>query len=229
MQGSLTEVIAESRELSGSSASKKLRRSGKVPGIVYGSDEKPVLIQLDHNQISLALDVESFHSSILELSIGSSKEKVLLRDYQMHPFKRQVNHIDFQRVDEKKRLHTNVPLHFIGEENSPAVKMAGGLISHILNDVEITCLPKDLPSFIEIDLSDLEIGNSLHISQISFPNGVEPVLHGQDDPVVVSAIKPKGGAAEDEQESDVESTESVAPDGTDGSATGSGESDTSSG
>ena len=105
MQGSVTEVIAESRELNGSSASKKLRRSGKVPGIVYGSDGKPTLIQLDHNQISLALDVESFHSSILELKIGNSNEKVLLRDYQMHPFKRQVNHIDFQRVDEKKRIH----------------------------------------------------------------------------------------------------------------------------
>ena len=229
MQGSVTEVIAESRELSGSSASKKLRRSGKVPGIVYGSDDKPILIQLDHNQISLALDVESFHSSILELKIGNSNEKVLLRDYQMHPFKRQVNHIDFQRVDEKKRIHTNVPLHFIGEENSPAVKLAGGLISHILNDVEITCLPKDLPSFIEIDLSDLELGNSLHISQLSFPDGVEPVLHGQDDPVVVTAIKPKGAAAEeDEQNSEIEQTES-APEGVDGDATGSGESEESSG
>ena len=227
MQGRVTEVIAESRELSGSSASKKLRRSGKVPGIVYGSDETPVLIQLDHNQISLALDVEAFHSSILELKIGKSKEKVLLRDYQMHPFKRQVNHIDFQRVDEKKRIHTNVPLHFIGEEDSPAVKMAGGLISHILNDVEISCLPKDLPSFIEIDLSALEIGNSLHISQLNFPDGVDPVLHGQDDPVVVTAIKPKGGATEDEQESGAEETQ-LAPDGTDVNTTGSGESEESS-
>ena len=228
MQGSVTEVIAESRELSGSSASKKLRRSGKVPGVVYGSDDKPTLIQLDHNQISLALDVESFHSSILELKIGNSNEKVLLRDYQLHPFKRQVNHIDFQRVDEKKRIHTNVPLHFIGEEDSPAVKMAGGLISHILNDVEISCLPKDLPNFIEIDLSDLEIGNSLHISQLSFPDGVEPVLHGQDDPVVVTAIKPKGASAEDEQESDSEEAD-MAPDGTDGNAADSGGSDESSG
>ena len=227
MQGSVTEVIAESRESNGSSASKKLRRSGKVPGIVYGSDEKPILIQLDHNQISLALDVESFHSSILELKIGNSNQKVLLRDYQMHPFKRQVNHIDFQRVDEKKRIHTNVPLHFIGEEDSPAVKMAGGLISHILNDVEISCLPKDLPRFIEIDISDLEIGDSLHISQLSFPDGVDPVLHGQDDPVVVTAIKPKGASAEDEQESDLGETD-LLPDGTDGSVTGSGESDESS-
>ena len=227
MQGSVTEVIAESRELHGSSASKKLRRSGKVPGIVYGSDEKPILIQLDHNQISLALDVESFHSSILELKIGNSNQKVLLRDYQMHPFKRQVNHIDFQRVDEKKRIHTNVPLHFIGEEDSPAVKMAGGLISHILNDVEISCLPKDLPRFIEIDISDLEIGDSLHISQLSFPDGVDPVLHGQDDPVVVTAIKPKGASAEDEQEPDLGETD-LLPDGTDGSVTGSGKSDESS-
>ena len=229
MQGSVTEVIAESREFRGSSASKKLRRAGKVPGIVYGSEEKPMLIQLDHNQISLALDVESFHSSILEIKIGSVKEKVLLRDYQMHPFKRQVNHIDFQRVDEKKRIHTNVPLQFIGEENSPAVKMSGGLISHILNDVEITCLPKDLPSFIEIDLSDIEIGNSLHISQLSFPNGVEPVLHGQDDPVVVTAIKPKGTAAEDEDESDTEETDSASDGTADGNIASSGESDSSSG
>ena len=228
MQGSITEIIAESRESRGSSASKKLRRSGKVPGVVYGSDENPILIQLDQNHISLALDVESFHSSILELKIGKSKEKVLLRDYQMHPFKRQVNHIDFQRVDEKKRIHTNVPLHFIGEENSPAIKLAGGLISHILNDVEITCLPRDLPSYIEIDLSELEIGNSLHISQLSFPDGVEPVLHGQDDPVVVTAIKPKGAAADDEQESDLEETDS-ASEGADGNTTGSGESDASSG
>ena len=227
MQGSVTEVIAESRESNGSSASKKLRRSGKVPGIVYGSDEKPILIQLDHNQISLALDVESFHSSILELKIGKLNQKVLLRDYQMHPFKRQVNHIDFQRVDEKKRIHTNVPLHFIGEEDSPAVKMAGGLISHILNDVEISCLPKDLPRFIEIDISDLEIGDSLHISQLSFPDGVDPVLHGQDDPVVVTAIKPKGASAEDEQEPDLGETD-LLPDGTDGSVTGSGKSDESS-
>jgi len=226
MQGSVTEVIAEGREFSGSSASKKLRRSGKVPGVVYGSDDKPTLIQLDHNQISLALDIESFHSSILELKIGSSKEKVLLRDYQMHPFKRQVNHIDFQRVDEKKQIHTNVPLHFIGEEDSPAVKMAGGLISHILNDVEITCLPKDLPSYIEIDLSDLDIGNSLHISQLIFPDGVKPVLHGQDDPVVVTAIKPKGVAAEDEQDTDIEESDTAA-EGTDGNANNSGESDAS--
>ena len=227
MRGSITEVIAESRELSGSSASKKLRRSGKIPGIVYGSGGKPMLIQLDHNHISLALDVESFHSSILELKIGNSNQKVLLRDYQMHPFKRQVNHIDFQRVDEKKRIHTNVPLHFIGEEDSPAVKMAGGLISHILNDVEISCLPKDLPRFIEIDISDLEIGDSLHISQLSFPDGVDPVLHGQDDPVVVTAIKPKGASAEDEQEPDLGETD-LLPDGTDGSVTGSGKSDESS-
>ena len=135
MQSSITEVIAQSRDLVGSSASKKLRRSGKVPGIVYGSENSPKLIQVDHNQISLALDVESFHSSILNLNLEGSVEKVLLRDYQMHPFKRQVTHVDFQRVDEKKRIHTNVPLHFIGEENSPAVKMSGGMISHILNNV----------------------------------------------------------------------------------------------
>tara|TARA_B100000963_G_C22594157_1_gene657021 strand:- start:3 stop:692 length:690 start_codon:yes stop_codon:yes gene_type:complete len=225
MKGSVTNIKAENRELSGSSASKKLRRSGKIPGVVYGSDDNPTLIQLDHNHISLALDVESFHSSILNLDVEGAVEKVLLRDYQMHPFRRQVTHIDFQRVDEKKRIHTNVPLHFIGEEDSPAVKMAGGTISHILNDVEITCLPKDLPSFIEIDLTDLEIGNSLHISQLSFPKGVEPILHGQDDPVVVTAIKPKGGASDDEEESSADEIASTSDEVDNSNSTGSGESE----
>ncbi len=228
MQGSFTDVNAQNRDLTGSSASKKLRRAGMVPGVVYGSEYVPKLIQLDHNQISLALDVESFHSSILNLNLDGSVEKVLLRDYQMHPFKRQVTHIDFQRVDEKKKIHTNVPLHFIGEENSPAVKMAGATISHILNDVEITCLPKNLPSYIEIDISDLEIGNSLHISQLSFPDGVEPILHGQDDPVVVTAIKPKGGAAEDEDGAVGDDTVSSSEED-DSTESNSGESEANSG
>ena len=215
MQGTVTVVKAENRGTIGTSASKKLRRIGKVPGVVYGSNSKPILIQLDHNQIAMSLDVEAFHSSILDLDLDGKSEKVLLREYQMHPYKRQVTHIDFQRVDEKKQIHTNVPLHFIGEEDCPAVKMAGGTISHILNDIEITCLPKNLPEFIEIDISELEIGNSMHVSQLKFPSGVEPVLHGQDDPVVVTAVKPKGSAGDDE-------------DGVDGKMVSSDEGDDSS-
>lgn len=191
MPSVVTEVLAEVRNLPGSSNSKKLRRNGKVPGVVYGAGKDVLNIQLEHNSIMLALDVESFHSSILSLEIEGKKEKVLLRDFQVHPYKQKITHIDFQRVDEKKKLHTKVPLHYIGEEDSPAVKLNGGLMSHVMTEVELTCLPKDLPGFIEVDLSTLDIGNSIHVREIKLPKGVDLVLHGQDDPVIATAVKPK--------------------------------------
>ena len=191
MPSVVTEVYAEVRNLPGSSNSKKLRRNGKVPGVVYGAGKDVLNIELEHNSILLALDVESFHSSILSLEIEGKKEKVLLRDFQVHPYKQKITHIDFQRVDEKKKLHTKVPLHYIGEEDSPAVKLNGGLMSHVMTEVELTCLPKDLPGFIEVDLSTLDIGNSIHVSEIKLPKGVDLVLHGQDDPVIATAVKPK--------------------------------------
>ena len=191
MPSVVTEVHAEVRNLPGSSNSKKLRRNGKVPGVVYGAGKDVLNIELEHNSIMLALDVESFHSSILSLEIEGKKEKVLLRDFQVHPYKQKITHIDFQRVDEKKKLHTKVPLHYIGEEDSPAVKLNGGLMSHVMTEVELTCLPKDLPGFIEVDLSTLDIGNSIHVSEIKLPKGVDLVLHGQDDPVIATAVKPK--------------------------------------
>jgi len=191
MPSVVTDVYAQVRNLPGSSNSKKLRRNGKVPGVVYGAGKDVLNIELEHNSIMLALDVESFHSSILDLEIEGKKEKVLLRDFQVHPYKQKITHIDFQRVDEKKKLHTKVPLHYIGEEDSPAVKLNGGLMSHVMTEVELTCLPKDLPGFIEVDLSTLDIGNSIHVSEINLPKGVDLVLHGQDDPVIATAVKPK--------------------------------------
>ena len=191
MPSVVTDVYAHVRNLPGSSNSKKLRRNGKVPGVVYGAGKDVLNIELEHNSIMLALDVESFHSSILDLEIEGKKEKVLLRDFQVHPYKQKITHIDFQRVDEKKKLHTKVPLHYIGEEDSPAVKLNGGLMSHVMTEVELTCLPKDLPGFIEVDLSTLDIGNSIHVSEINLPKGVDLVLHGQDDPVIATAVKPK--------------------------------------
>ncbi len=191
MPSVVTDVYAQVRNLPGSSSSKKLRRNGKVPGVVYGAGKDVLNIELEHNSIMLALDVESFHSSILDLEIEGKKEKVLLRDFQVHPYKQKITHIDFQRVDEKKKLHTKVPLHYIGEEDSPAVKLNGGLMSHVMTEVELTCLPKDLPGFIEVDLSTLDIGNSIHVSEINLPKGVDLVLHGQDDPVIATAVKPK--------------------------------------
>jgi large subunit ribosomal protein L25 len=196
-------VIAKIRNKFGSSESKKLRRSGKVPGIIYGSNIDPTNIEIEHNDIRLALDVESFHSSILEIELEGKIEKVLLRDFQVHPYKQQVTHIDFQRIDESKELHTNVPLHFVGEDECPAVKFGGGIVSHIMNEIELSCLPKNLPEFIEVDISGLDIGNSIHVSEIKVPSDVNLILHGQDDPVVVTAIKPKGTA------DDVEGSESL--------------------
>ena len=202
-------VVAKARSKFGSSDSKRLRRSGRVPGIIYGSNDEPTNIELDHNDIRLALDIESFHSSILDVEIDGKTEKVLLRDFQVHPYKQQVTHIDFQRVDESKELHTNVPLHFVGEDQCPAVKLGGGIVSHIMNEVEIKCLPKDLPEFIEVDISKLDIGNSLHVSELNLPEKVSLVLHGQEDPVVVTAIKPKGVIEDEEVTEDSETTEEV--------------------
>lgn len=189
-------VVASSRTVQGSGASRRLRRSGKVPGIVYGSQKTPVNIEIDHNPILLALKVESFHSSILDLELDGKPEQVLLRDYQMHPFKPLVLHVDFQRVDAKQKLQTKVPLHFKNQEVSPAVKLMGAMVSHVMNDVLISCLPKDLPEFIEVDLASLAVGQSVHVRDISFPAGVSPVLHEGENPTIVTTSTP-GGAAEE--------------------------------
>jgi large subunit ribosomal protein L25 len=187
-------VVATSREVQGSGASRRLRLSGKVPGIVYGAQKAPVNIQMDHNHILLALKVESFHSSILDLDINGKTEQVLLRDYQMHPYKPLVLHVDFQRIDAKAKLQTKVPLHFKNQESSPAVKLAGAIVSHVLNDVMVSCLPKDLPEFIEVDLSGLAVGHSLHARDLVLPAGVSLVLHAGENPTIVVASVPGGGS-----------------------------------
>lgn len=193
MKVSTSKVVASRRSVQGSGASRRLRRSGKVPGIVYGGATAPVSIEMDHNPIFLSLKAEAFHSSILSLELDGTAEQVLLRDFQMHPFKAQVLHVDFQRVDANAKLHTKVPLHFVGQENSPAVKLEGAIVSHILNELEVSCLPKDLPSFLEVDLSGLSLSHPVHVSNIKVPAGVSLVLHGQTDPVVATASK-AGGA-----------------------------------
>lgn len=183
-------VVATSRQVQGSGASRRLRRDGKVPGIIYGAKKSPVNIEIDHNPILLALKVESFHSSILDLEVDGKAEQVLLRDYQMHPYKPIVMHVDFQRIDAKQKLQTRVPLHFINQEISPAVKLSGAVVSHVLNDLMISCLPKDLPEFIEVDLSNLAVGHSLHVRDITMPAGVTLVLHSGENPTVVTASIP---------------------------------------
>jgi large subunit ribosomal protein L25 len=185
------EVSATSRQAQGTGASRRLRKAGRVPGIVYGSSE-PVLIELDHNNLYYALRNEAFHASILTLDLNGKKESVLLRDFQMHPFRQQVLHIDFQRVDAKKKIHMKVPLHFINAEIAPGVKTGGGIISHVLNELEIACLPAALPEFIEVDLATLEVGHSIHVSDIKLPKGVEVAGHHHAGDAVATVQVPRG-------------------------------------
>ena len=193
------ELNASKRELQGSGASRRLRRANKVPGIIYGGVAAPALIELDHNDILLALRKEAFHSSVLTIKLDGAVETVLLRDSQMHPYKPLVLHVDFLRVDATHAIHQKVPLHFVNAVMAVGVKLDGGVVSHAMNEVDVACLPQDLPAFIEVDLKDLKGGQTLHVSQLSYPKGVKPVMHGEDDPVVVAITVKKAAAAEGEE------------------------------
>jgi len=191
-------VIAFPRSEQGSGASRRLRNAGQTPGIIYGGTASPVTIALDHNALFHALKKEAFHSSILDMEIDGKVEKVLLRDFQMHAYKQLVLHADFQRVDQNQKIHVKVPLHFVNAEISPAVKLHAAVISHVMNELDVTCLPGDLPEFVEVDLSTVEAGASVHLSDVKLPKGVTPVLHGQDNPTIATASVPAGQvAAED--------------------------------
>ncbi|MBM3365600.1 MAG: 50S ribosomal protein L25/general stress protein Ctc [Betaproteobacteria bacterium] len=191
------EVIAFPRSEQGSGASRRLRRAGQTPGIIYGGTAEPVNIALDHNALFHALKKESFHSSVLDMKVGDKAEKVLLRDFQMHAFKPLVMHVDFQRVDPNQKIHVKVPLHFVNAEVSPAVKLSGGIISHVLNELDVSCLPKDLPAFIEVDLSGMTEGASFHVADLKLPAGVTAV-HAKDNPTIATASVPRGAKAADD-------------------------------
>ena len=180
--------VAFERVKQGTGASRRLRNSGRAPGIVYGGEQTPQTIELDHNALWHALKKESFHSSILEMELNGKSTQVLLRDVQYHPFKPLILHIDFQRVDANKPLHMKVPLHFSGQDNSPAVKVDKCLINIVSNELDIACLPADLPEFIAVDLSELKKGTSLHLDDLKLPKGVTAVTHGKANPVVVSVV-----------------------------------------
>jgi large subunit ribosomal protein L25 len=182
--------VAYERTQQGTGASRRLRKTDKVPGIVYGAGE-PQLIELDHNALYFALKKEAFHASLLEMDLAGKTQKVLLRDFQMHPWKQNVLHIDFQRVDETTRVHKRVPLHFAGEETSPAVKTDKCLVSHVATDIEVECLASKLPEFISIDLSGLTKNQSLKASELKLPEGIKWVRHGKIDPVIVAVTTPK--------------------------------------
>jgi large subunit ribosomal protein L25 len=182
--------VAFERTQQGTGASRRLRSASKVPGIVYGAGT-PAMIELDHNALFHALKKEAFHSSILEMELSGNTQKVLLRDYQMHPWKQIILHIDFQRVDETTRLHKKVPLHFANEEDSVAVKTDKCLVNHVQTELEVECLASQLPEFITIDLGHLVKGQSIHASELKMPDGIKVVKHGSLNPVIVSANPPR--------------------------------------
>jgi large subunit ribosomal protein L25 len=183
--------VAFERNKQGTGASRRLRNSGRTPGIVYGGQGEPLLIELDHNALWHALKKEAFHASILEMEFNGKENQVLLRDVQYHPYKQLVLHIDFQRVDANTKMHKKVPVHYSGEENSSAVKADQCLINHVVTELEVSCLPKDLPEFIAIDLSGLTKGHSLHLNDITLPAGVTAVTKGQPNPVLVAVVATK--------------------------------------
>ena len=190
-------IKAETRKVQGTGASRRLRRAEKVPGIVYGGGIDATVIELDHNDIYHKLRSEAFHASILDMELDGKKQPVLLRDVQMHAFRQIVMHVDFQRVAADRKIHMKVPLHFINADVSPGVKVSSGMVSHVLNELDIACLPKDLPEFIEVDLKDLAAGHSIHISNLKLPAGVEAVTRRGDDPAVATIIIPRAVAAEE--------------------------------
>ncbi|MDB5873346.1 MAG: ribosomal protein [Ramlibacter sp.] len=180
--------VAFERAKQGTGASRRLRNTGKTPGIVYGGDGQPQLIELDHNALWHALKKETFHSTILDMELAGKEAKVLLRDVQYHPYKQQVTHIDFQRVDAKTKLHMKVPLHYVKAEESQAVKFESCVVNHVMSELDISCLPADLPEYIEVDLSGMKKGMSLHLNDIQLPKGVTPVTRGKPNPVLVSVV-----------------------------------------
>jgi large subunit ribosomal protein L25 len=192
------EITARKRETQGTGAARRLRRRGLVPGIVYGGEQGAVNIELDHKALYLNLRNERFHASILTLELAGAKEQVLLRAVSMHPYKAQVQHVDFQRVQKNKKLHMKVPLHFTNAEKSPGVKDQGGVVSHVLNEIDITCFPDDLPEFIEVDLGSLSVGNSVHARDLKLPQGVELALKRDENPAVATVVVPQLVTEEEE-------------------------------
>ena len=199
--------VAYERTLQGTGASRRLRNAQKVPGIVYGAG-KPSMIELDHNALFFALKKEAFHSSLLDMELAGKTEQVLLRDYQMHPFRPIVLHIDFQRVDATTKVTKKVPLHYVNEENSVAVKTDGCVVNHVVNELNIQCLASQLPEFITVDLGNLTKGQSLHVSDIQLGAGIKVVTHGKPNPVIVSA---NVQAAEEEEAPAVAPVVAAAP------------------
>ena len=186
------EIKAKERKSKGTGASRRLRHEGTTPGILYGGVKDAISLEIDTKELFMQFRHEAFHASILTLNLEGKKESVILRDFQMHPVRNNIQHIDFQRINENEKISVKVPFHFINEETAPGVKIEGGLVSHIMTEIDISCLPKDLPQYIEVDLGELAMGESIHLSEVTVPDGVELTsLTDENDPAITSISKPK--------------------------------------
>jgi large subunit ribosomal protein L25 len=193
------EVTAFPRTQQGTGASRRLRASGRVPGVIYGADKPAAPVEFDHNALLRHLKLEAFHASILDMKVDGTQDRVLLRDFQMHPWKQQVLHVDFQRIDPSRKIHMRVPLHFRNEDIAPGVKTGGGVVTHAMNELEIVCLPDNLPEYIEVDLKDMELNDILHVNDLKLPEGVEPTPKLKlDNAPVASVHVPKVIVVEEE-------------------------------
>ena len=206
------EVTAFPRTQQGTGASRRLRGSGRVPGVIYGASQAATPIELDHNALLRHLKLEAFHASILDMAVDGARERVLLRDFQMHPWKPQVLHVDFQRIDPTKKIHMYVPLHFMNEEISPGVKTGGGVVTHAMNEIEIQCLPDQLPEYVEVDLKDVQLNDIIHVNDLKLPEGVEPTTKLKaDNPPVASVHVPRVATVEEEAATPVTEITGQAP------------------
>ena len=225
------EINAKERKSKGTGASRRLRHIGTTPGILYGGEKDAISLEIDSKELFMQFRHEAFHASILTLNLEGKKESVILRDFQMHPVRNNIQHIDFQRINENEKINVKVPFHFVNEDTAPGVKLEGGLVSHIMTEIDILCLPKDLPQYIEVDLGELAMGESIHLSEVTVPEGVElTTLTDENDPAITSISKPKvvveeevvTEASEEGEEEDTEGAESTDESGND---SGEGKSD----
>tara|TARA_B100001769_G_C22057027_1_gene568281 strand:- start:636 stop:1349 length:714 start_codon:yes stop_codon:yes gene_type:complete len=225
------EINAKERKSKGTGASRRLRHEGTTPGILYGGVKDAISLEIDSKELFMQFRHEAFHASILTLNLEGKKESVILRDFQMHPVRNNIQHIDFQRINENEKINVKVPFHFVNEDTAPGVKLEGGLVSHIMTEIDILCLPKDLPQYIEVDLGELAMGESIHLSEVTVPEGVElTTLTDENDPAITSISKPKvvveeevvTEASEEGEEEDTEGAESTDESGND---SGEGKSD----
>ena len=223
------EINAKERKSKGTGASRRLRHEGTTPGILYGGVKDSISLEIDTKELFMQFRHEAFHASILTINLEGKKESVILRDFQMHPVRNNIQHIDFQRINENEKINVKVPFHFVNEDTAPGVKIEGGLVSHIMTEIDISCLPKDLPQYIEVDLGELAMGESIHLSEVTVPEGVELTsLTDENDPAITSISKPKVVVEEEivteasEEGEEVEGSESSDDSGNDA---GEGKSD----